>query len=122
MMPFTPVPPATFPVDQETFDAGMLAPLGGVNVAASAWTLTRRTFPSPRLALEKRIVAGLVPPLVLHVTSVTAKLTPDGTSMLTVCWAAAVPAVAAQAATANVAIRAAVLKVNRIRPIIESLA
>ena len=52
----------------------MLEPLGGVNAPPSACTLTRSALPGLRFAFEKESVAGLGPPLVLWVTSVTGKL------------------------------------------------
>jgi hypothetical protein len=71
-------------VVHDTFDAGILEPLGGVKAEASACTLMRSDFPEFRLAFEKLIVAGLGEPGVLALTSVTEKPTAGGTAMLTV--------------------------------------
>ena len=69
---------------QETFEAGMLEPLGGVNAAASGCTLIRTALPGLRLAFEKLTVVTFGAALVLRLTSVTGKLTADGMEMLTV--------------------------------------
>ena len=104
-VPFHPVPPFAPRLFHDTFDAGMPEPLGGVNAAASACTLTRRALPRLRFAFEKLIVVGLGAPLVLRLTSVTAKLTADGTAMLTVSCAAADTTAAARATMPRTAIR-----------------
>ena len=83
-VPFHPMPPFAPRLFHDTFDAGMLEPLGGVNAAASACTLTRRALPGLRFAFEKLIVVTLGAPLVLRLTSVTGKLTANGTEMVTV--------------------------------------
>jgi hypothetical protein len=79
-----PSPPFAAAEVHDTFDAGMLEPLGGVKDAASACTLIRRALPATRLAFEKLIVTGPGAPLVLRVTSVTVKVTAIGTETLTV--------------------------------------
>jgi hypothetical protein len=68
----------------ETFEAGMLGPLGGVNAAASGCTLIRRTLPGIRVAFEKLTVVTFGVPLVLRLTSVTGKLTATGIETVTV--------------------------------------
>jgi hypothetical protein len=93
----------------------MLEPLGGVNAAPSACTLTRRALPGLRFAFEKESVVGFGPPLVLCVTSVTEKLTAVGTTMLTVSCATAEADVAAQAIVLNTAIRVARIRADRRR-------
>jgi hypothetical protein len=92
---------------QDTFDAGMLGPLGGVNPAPSAWTLKRRALPGVKVAFEKLIVVAFGAPFVLRLTSVTAKLTVEGTVTLTVSWAAAATTDAVTAAMPSMAIRTA---------------
>ena len=57
----------------DTFETGMFEPLGGVNAAASARTLTRRALPRLRFAFEKPIVVTLGVPLVLRLTWVTGR-------------------------------------------------
>jgi hypothetical protein len=114
-VPFDPVPPLAPALTHETFDDGMPVPLGGVNAAASARTLTLRDFPSVRLAFEKFTV--VVPePLVLRVTSLTEKLTAAGTWISTVppC-AAAETTVAAQAMIPKTTIRIVSKGVDRRR-------
>ncbi len=114
-VPFNPVPPLAPTVVHDTFEVGMPRPLGGVNAAPSACTLTRSAFPGLRCALEKPTVIGLGPPLVLWVTSVTEKLTADGTTMLTVSWAAAEAAVATHAMVPDTAIRVARHRADQMR-------
>jgi hypothetical protein len=83
-VPLHPMPPLAPRLLQDTLDTGMLDPLGGVNAAASDCTLTRRALPALRLAFENTIVVMLGVPLVLRLTSVTGKLTANGTEMVTV--------------------------------------
>jgi hypothetical protein len=83
-VPFHPMPPFAPRLFHDTFDAGMLVPLGGVNAAASDCMLTRMALPGLRFAFEKLIVVTCGAPLVLRLTSVTGKLTANGTEMLTV--------------------------------------
>jgi hypothetical protein len=85
----------------------MPRPLGGANTAPLACTLTRSALPRRRFAFEKLIVVGLGAPLVLRLTSVTAKLTVEGTVTLTVSCAAADTADAVMAAMPSIAIRIA---------------
>jgi hypothetical protein len=91
----------------DTFETGMLGPLGGVNAAASGCTLTRRALPGLRLAFEKLIVVTFGVPLVPRLTSVTWKLTASGTEILTVSCAPAVTTAAAEATTPRTASRVA---------------
>ena len=88
-VPFIPMPPFAPTLFHETFETGMLEPLGGVNAAASDCTLTRRTLPELRFAFEKLTVVTSGAPLVLRLTSVTGKLIAIGTEMLTVSCAPA---------------------------------
>jgi hypothetical protein len=83
-VPFHPMPPLAPRLFHDTFDAGMLEPPGGVNTAASDCTLTRRALPGLKFAFEKLIVVTLGVPLVLRLTSLTEKLTANGTEMVTV--------------------------------------
>jgi hypothetical protein len=85
----------------------MLEPLGGVNAAASACTLTRRALPRLRLAFEKVIVVTSGVPLVLRLTSVTGKLIANGTEMLTVSCAPADTTAAPDTTVASTVIRIA---------------
>ena len=78
------MPPFAPRLLHETFEAGMLEPLGGVNAAASGCTLIRRALPGLRLAFEKLTVVTFGAALVLRLTSVTGKLTANGTEMVTV--------------------------------------
>jgi hypothetical protein len=106
-VPLMPVPPFAPRRLHDTFDTGILAPPGGVNAAAAARTLTRSALPIVRFALEKPIVEGLGAPVVLLVTSVTEKLTNDGTAIVTVSCAASGALVISHARTHSAAIRAA---------------
>lgn len=72
-IPFHPMPPFAPWLFHDTFETGMFEPLGGVNAAASARTLTRRALPRLRFAFEKPIVVTLGVPLVLRLTSVTGR-------------------------------------------------
>jgi hypothetical protein len=99
------MPPFAPRLLHETFDAGMLEPLGGVNATASGCTLSRRALPGLRLAFEKLTVVTLGAPLVLRLTSVTGKLTANGTEMVTVSCAPAHTTAAATATRLRRAIR-----------------
>jgi hypothetical protein len=83
-VPLDPTPPLAPRLVHDTFDAGMPAPLGGVNDAASACALTRSALPGLKFAFEKLTVVTLGDPLVLRLTSVTAKLIAMGMEMVTV--------------------------------------
>jgi hypothetical protein len=104
-VPFHPMPPFAPRLFHDTFDAGMLVPLGGVNAAASDSILTRMALPGLRFAFEKLIVVTFGALLVLRLTSVTEKLTANGTEMLTVSWALADTTAAAKAMMPSTAIR-----------------
>ena len=106
-VPFIPMPPFAPRLFHDTFETGMLEPLGGVNAAASDCTLTRRALPGLRLAFEKLIVVTFGVPLVLRLTSVTGKLTANGTEMLTVSCAPPDTTAAADTAMASTVIRLA---------------
>ena len=105
-VPFMPIPPFPAAV-HDTFDAGIPKPLGGVKDPASACTLIRRALPLMRLAFEKLIVTMPGAPLVVRVTSVTAKFTAIGTETLTVSWAPALTTDAADTTMASRVIRMA---------------
>ena len=104
-MPLHPIPPFAPRLFHDTFATGMLAPLGGVNAAASDWTLTRRALPALRFALEKPSLVTDGVPLVLRLTSLTWKLTANGTEMPTVSWAPAFTIVVAETTTQKATIR-----------------
>jgi hypothetical protein len=91
----------------DTFETGMLGPPGGVNAAESDCTLTRSALPGLRLAFEKLIVVTFGVPLVPRLTSVTGKLTVNGTEMSTVSCASADTTAATDNTMPSTAIRVA---------------